>query len=192
MIWALVTWSMHWGIFFIMGIRFRYQMSGLIFLSFFDTEKAIPYLRKLFGKRHRPYTLNVESAENSSIVLFDGVCNFCDRTVRFILDNDHNQHFQFASQQSDTGQQLLKQFNAPNDNSTIVLIENDKVYTQSTAILRIIRKLKSPWSCLYGFILVPRPLREVAYRLFTRRRYQWFGIKDVCEIPESHVQSRFL
>lgn len=192
MIWAFLTWTMHWGIFFIMGIRFRYQMSGLIFLPFFETEKAIPYLRKLFGKKQRPSTLEVGSVNAGSVVLFDGVCNFCDRTVRFILDNDHRKHFQFASQQSETGQKLLKAFNAPNDVSTIVLIENGKVYTRSTAVLRISRMLRAPWNLMYIFILAPKPFREAAYRLFAKNRYRWFGMKNVCEMPDANVQARFL
>ena len=192
MIWAFLTWTMHWGIFFIMGIRFRYQMSGLIFLPFFDTEKAIPYVKKLFQKKQRPNTLEVKTGQTESVVLFDGVCNFCDRTVRFILDNDHNQHFQFASQQSGAGRKVLKEYNAPNDISTIVLIENEKVYTRSTAILRITRKLKSPWNWMYIFILTPKPVREAVYQLFAKYRYRWFGMKNVCEIPDPRIQARFL
>ncbi|MDN5211348.1 DCC1-like thiol-disulfide oxidoreductase family protein [Fulvivirgaceae bacterium BMA12] len=192
MIWAVLTWSMHWGIFFIMGIRFRYQMSGIIFLPFFETEKAIPYLRKLFGKRQRSSELAMRPTESPSIVLFDGVCNFCNKTVRFILDNDYNQRFQFASQQSATGMALLTKFNAPKDNSTIILIEKDRVYSRSTAVLRIMRRLRSPWSWLYVFMLIPKPLREAGYQLFARHRYRWFGMQDVCEIPEPHIQSRFL
>ena len=192
MIWSVLTWMMHWGIFFVMGIRFRYQMSGLIFLPFFDTEKAVPYLKRLFGRKEKPQTLEVESGKTESVVLFDGVCNFCDRTVRFILENDHHKHFQFASQQSDTGQKLLKKFDAPNDTSTIVLIENGRVYTRSTAILQIARKLKTPWNWMYAFILTPKPVREMAYRLFARYRYRWFGMKNSCEMPDPAAQARFL
>ncbi len=192
MIWAVLTWLMHWGIFFIMGIRFRYQMTGLIFLPFFDTEKAVPWFKKLVSGRSKSPATRLQPGAGSSVVLFDGICNFCDSTVRFVLDHDHRNAFRFASQQSEAGQKLLAEYKAPNDASTIVLIENSKIYTRSTAILRILRRLRSPWNLLYVFIWTPKPIREAAYRWFARHRYRWFGVKDACEIPEPHIQARFL
>ena len=103
-----------------------------------------------------------------SIVLFDGVCNFCDGTVQFIISNDPKNQYQFVSLQSETGRQLLRSHGIASDLSTIVLIEGEKHYLRSTAILRIIRKLKTPVNWLYVLMLVPKPLREAGYRLFAR------------------------
>ncbi len=193
MIWAVVTCSMHWGILFIMGIDFPYHYTGIIFLSFFPLEKAWFMLRRLLTKEQEVASFNT-SVEATSIVLFDGVCNFCDATVRFIIDRDVKNVFQFTSIQSETGQALLKKYNAPNDLSTIVLIDTKKgvVNTKSSAILKIAKHLKAPWFLAYVFIIVPKPLRDMAYTIFAKNRYRWFGKKEVCEIPTLEVQSRFL
>lgn len=192
-VWALVTCSMHWGILFIMGIDFPYHYSGIIFLSFFPLEKAWFMLRRLLSQKREVAAFET-SHEANSIVLFDGVCNFCNASVRFIIDRDYKNVFQFTSIQSETGQALLKEYNAPNDLSTIVLIDKElgKVYTKSSAILYIAKYLKAPWFLFFGFIIVPKPLRDLAYTIFAKNRYRWFGQKDVCEIPSMEVQSRFL
>ncbi|WP_221420259.1 DCC1-like thiol-disulfide oxidoreductase family protein [Fulvivirga sp. M361] len=192
MIWAFLTWSMHWGIFFIMGISFRYQQSGLIFLSFFDVEKSITPLKNIFRSNSDRTTIDASEPVRPAIVLFDGVCNFCDSTVRFVIKNDNKNHFQFASIQSLEGQKLLNQYHAPSDNSTIVLIEDSKVFTKSSAVLRIARQLKGPWYWLYPLIGLPKPFRDAAYRVFAKHRYQWFGIKDTCEIPDARMKAKFL
>ena len=193
MVWAFLTWLMHWGIFAIMGIRFRYQMTFLIFLPFFDVEKVVPFVKKrFFAKKHGSPAMETGAGNASSIVLFDGLCNFCDSTVRFVLDNDHKNVFRFASQQSEAGRKLLEAYDAPNDTSTIVLIEGTKVYTRSTAIFRIVKQLRSPLNLLYVLIFVPKPIREAAYKLFAKHRYRWFGVKDTCEIPSPQVQAKFL
>ncbi len=192
MAWAVLTWLMHWGIFAIMGIRFRYQMTFLIFLPFFDVEKVIPYLKKrLFDKKQVP-VVETGAGGGSSVVLFDGLCNFCDRTVRFVIDNDDKNVFRFASQQSGIGKKLLEEYNAPKDTSTIVLIEDARVYTRSTAIFRILKRLRSPFSLLYVLIFLPLPLREMGYKLFAKYRYRWFGVKNACELPTPQVQAKFL
>ena len=189
--WAVPTWLMHWGIFFIMGISFQHHMSGILFLPFFATEKPWFWLKKRFG-RFLPKT-QVTHELKPAIVLFDGVCNFCDVTVRFIIDRDPAGHFQFASIQSANGQKLLAQYQAPADLSTIVLIENGKVYLCSSAVLRIAQHLRSPWHWAYLLIILPAALRDAVYRWVARHRYAWFGQKqDVCELPTPQIQARFL
>jgi predicted DCC family thiol-disulfide oxidoreductase YuxK len=188
--WVVLTWLLHWGIFFIMGIRFRYQMSGIIFLSFFDLEKPYHWIKKQLGDNAENNKTEPQYA--SSIVLFDGNCNLCDASVRFILDRDPQGHFQFASLQSAAGKKLLLQHGAPADLSTIVLIERDKIYTKSSAVLRICRHLKGGWPLLYSFILIPLSIRDTCYNWLASRRYTFFGRKHVCEIPLHSSSQRFL
>jgi predicted DCC family thiol-disulfide oxidoreductase YuxK len=128
-----------------------------------------------------------------SIVLFDGVCNLCNGFVNFIIDRDPQQQFQFASLQSSKAATLLKgQDNKLLNLTTVVLIEGSTVYTQSTAALRIARRLRGGWPLLYGLIIVPRPLRDVIYRFIAKRRYRWFGQRDTCRIPTPELRSRFI
>jgi len=141
----------------------------------------------------------------SAVVLFDGVCNFCDASVNFMIEHDKSGYFKFAPLQSTEGSRLADQYGfesatePKSDVSTdlvpidsVILIEDRKAYTHSTAALRILKQLGAPWSMLYAFMLVPRPVRDLGYRLFAKYRYRIFGRRDQCMIPSSEVRARFL
>ncbi len=128
-----------------------------------------------------------------SIILFDGVCNLCNRSVQYVIRHDAEKKFHFASLQSDAGQQLLKQYHLPADNfNSFVLIQDAKAYTRSTAALRVAKQLKGITKLLYGFIIVPRFLRDAIYNLIANNRYKWFGERESCMLPTPDLQSRFL
>jgi predicted DCC family thiol-disulfide oxidoreductase YuxK len=128
-----------------------------------------------------------------SIVLFDGVCNLCNGAVQFIIRRDRRRQFRFASLQSETGQERLRQMNLPTAAfSTFVLSEGGKVYTRSTAALRIARRLPGAWPLLYAFVLIPRPVRDWVYDLVARCRYRLFGRQDSCMMPTPELKGRFL
>ncbi|WP_144460833.1 thiol-disulfide oxidoreductase DCC family protein [Siminovitchia fortis] len=126
------------------------------------------------------------------IVLFDGVCNFCDASVRFIIKNDPKGKYRFASLQSDIGQKLLKERNVPPDVDSMILIEGDKAYYKSTAVLRIARHLKGPWKLAVILIILPVPFRNFAYDVIAKNRYKWFGVRESCMLPPPSVRKRFL
>ncbi|KZR56801.1 thiol-disulfide oxidoreductase DCC family protein [Bacillus badius] len=126
------------------------------------------------------------------VILFDGECNFCDSSVQFIIKNDPQGLFHFASLQSDTGQELLNKHNVPSDIDSMILIEGDKVYYKSAAALRICRHLRGAWKLLYAFIIVPRPIRNAAYDFIAKNRYKWFGKKESCMLPSPSVRARFI
>ena len=131
--------------------------------------------------------------ENHPIVLFDGVCNLCHGTVQFVIAHDSAARFRFAPLQSDAAQRLLRERAAVGPlPDSVALIEGGRLYTRSTAALRIARGLRFPWPLLYGLIIVPRPLRDVIYDLIARYRYKWFGRRDSCMMPSAKVQGRFL
>ncbi|MEW8972155.1 MAG: thiol-disulfide oxidoreductase DCC family protein [Mesobacillus sp.] len=126
------------------------------------------------------------------VILFDGVCNFCDASVQFILDRDEKELFRFASLQSDAGMELLKKYNVPDDVDSMILIEDGKVYYKSSAALRISRHLRGAWKLLYVFMIVPAPIRNIVYDLIAKNRFKWFGQKDSCMLPPPNVRKRFL
>jgi len=127
------------------------------------------------------------------IIFFDGVCNLCNGAVRFIIKRDKNQYFRFASLQSDTAKSVLPKFGInPDSLESIIVYENDVVYRQSNAILRIAKNLSGPWSLLTLGWLVPKPLRDWIYNFVAKNRYQWFGRKDECMVPTPELSSRFL
>jgi predicted DCC family thiol-disulfide oxidoreductase YuxK len=131
--------------------------------------------------------------ENKAIILFDGVCNFCDSSVQFVLKRDKKGYFNFASLQSEIGQELLEKYKIPKDKfESLVLIENDKAYLFSTGALRIARKLNGAWPIFYGFIIIPSFIRNFFYKLIANNRYRLFGKKEECMIPSPEWRSRFL
>lgn len=128
-----------------------------------------------------------------AIVLFDGVCNFCSASVGFIVRRDPRGRFRFAALQSPAGQALLERHGLTADaDETFVLIEGDRAYTRSTAVLRVARGLRVPWPLLFGLIVVPPFLRDFAYGWFARRRYRWFGRREQCMTPTEELRERFL
>jgi len=128
----------------------------------------------------------------SSIVLFDGVCNFCNGAVNFIIGHDKSGHFKFTPLQSETGMALRAEYGIGDDVDSIVLIEDGRAYTHSTAGLRVARGLGGIWSIAYGLIIVPTFVRDLAYKLFAKYRYKLFGKKDVCMMPTPQIRERFL
>ncbi len=126
------------------------------------------------------------------IVLFDGVCNFCNGAVNFIIRNDPDGRFKFAPLQSEVGQRLRAKFEIGDDVDSIILVENEDAFMHSSAALRIARGLGGIWSVGYVFIVVPPFIRDWFYKLFAKYRYKLFGKKDVCMIPTPDVRRRFL
>lgn len=126
------------------------------------------------------------------VVLFDGVCNFCNASVNFIIRHDHDEKFKFAPLQSEYGRQMRERFRIADDVDSIILVEGDQVYLHSTAGLRIARTLGGIWSLGYALIVVPRPVRDWFYKMFAKYRYRLFGKKDVCMVPTAEVRERFL
>ncbi len=131
--------------------------------------------------------------ENKSIILFDGVCNLCNSSIQFIIKRDKKHHFLFTSLQSDAGQELLLHFKLKkSDFDSIILIQNNKVYQKSTAILQISRYLPGLWKLNYAFIIFPKFIRDFVYTIIANNRYKWFGKKEVCMIPTPELKARFL
>jgi predicted DCC family thiol-disulfide oxidoreductase YuxK len=127
------------------------------------------------------------------VVLFDGVCNMCNRIVIFIIKRDRKATFRFASLQSLTGVRLLQQHGlAPSDFNTVILIDGSRYYTKSTAALHVFKRLGGLWPLLYVFIVIPKPIRDTIYAWVARNRYKWFGKKDQCMIPTPELKQRFL
>jgi predicted DCC family thiol-disulfide oxidoreductase YuxK len=127
-----------------------------------------------------------------SVILFDGVCNLCNASVQFVIQRDPQAHFAFAPLGSDAANELLRGRRATITSDSIILVEKDAIYDQSTAALRIARRLSGGWSLTSAFLVVPRVLRDAVYRLIARNRYRWFGRRDACMIPTPELRARFL
>lgn len=126
------------------------------------------------------------------IVLFDGVCNFCESSVQFILRHDKTGSLRFASLQSEIGQQLLTAYGISHELQSVVFVESGKAYTKSAAAFRIARYFGGWWKLLLVFSILPAFITDFGYDIIAKNRYRWFGKKDACMIPSADIRSRFL
>jgi len=127
------------------------------------------------------------------IILYDGVCNLCDATVRFVLSHEREPDARFASLQSDVARDLLERHDLPADRlDTVVVIDDEGAHTRSEAALRIARLLRAPWSWARALRIVPRPIRDWLYDRVASSRYRLFGTKDICDLPSLDSRDRFL
>jgi len=132
-------------------------------------------------------------SDGGPIVLFDGVCRFCNASINFILDRDRAGRVRFAALQSAAGQALLRRYGLPTDRfASLVLVEGGRCWGRSTAALRIARHLDGLWPLAALLLAVPPFLRDAAYDLLARNRYRWFGQLDACRVPTPEVRQRFL
>lgn len=113
--------------------------------------------------------------KNKAIIFFDGGCKLCNGSVRFIFDRDHQKYFKYIALQSDEAKMILAGYGDNiEDLDSVLLITNGRVLAKSTAVLTIARYLSGMWPLLYGFIFVPKFIRDPVYNLITKKRQKWF------------------
>ena len=129
------------------------------------------------------------------ILLFDGHCNLCHGTVRFVMKRDPRRQIHFAPLKSAVGVALRERFGIPPREEgfdSVVLIDGDRAYDRSEAALRTAAKLSAPWRWASVFRFTPRLLRDGVYRLVARFRYRIFGTSDTCPVPTPRDRELFL
>lgn len=133
----------------------------------------------------------MESSINDNIILFDGDCNLCNRTIRFISKRNNN--FKLVPLQSELGNALKITFNIKPSTNSVILLQKNTVHTESTAALKIIKSLKGPIKLLYILVIFPKPIMDYLYKIVARNRYKWFGKSSGCNIHKSMIeQIKFL
>jgi len=128
------------------------------------------------------------------LYFFDGQCVLCSRFVAFCLKRDPDGHLKFASAQSALGARVLRALDLPDDtlDRTILLLDEGRLHTRSTAALRALRHLRGPSRWLYPRILIPKFLRDPVYDIVARNRIRWFGRLDSCLVPTPQTRDRFI
>jgi predicted DCC family thiol-disulfide oxidoreductase YuxK len=127
------------------------------------------------------------------IILFDGVCNFCNALVNFIIRQDKKNVFLFAALQSEAGKKLLEHYKIDwKANDSFAVIENGKAYQKSDAVLKFYNKLPWYWKWTQIFWIFPKFIRDGVYNFIAKNRYKWFGKKDECMVPTEEVKNKFL
>ncbi len=131
--------------------------------------------------------------KQEAIILFDGVCNFCNSTVNFVIKRDKNEVIHYATLQSEAAQKILANLGISTyDMQSFIFIEHGKLYLQSTGALKVCKYLKGLWPLCYVFIIVPKFIRDGIYNWIAKNRYKWFGVKEQCMVPSSAIKSRFI
>lgn len=126
------------------------------------------------------------------VILFDGVCNLCNASVQKVIKYDPKRKFRFASLQGAFGSQVLTQIQLPTDTlNTFLLLDQGKIYTKSTAALKVARQMSGAWPLLYAFIIIPPFIRNLFYDLVAKNRYKWFGKQDSCWLPTPELKALF-
>ncbi|MEF8842693.1 MAG: thiol-disulfide oxidoreductase DCC family protein [Haloarculaceae archaeon] len=130
--------------------------------------------------------------DDGAVVLFDGVCNFCSWSVRFIHEHDDGS-LRFAPLRSETGRELLAAHDLPTDYfDSLVYLGDGEAHRKSDGAVRIARHLDRPWRWLRVLEHVPRPVRDVGYDLVGRVRYRLFGKREACMVPDAELRARFV
>ncbi|MGZ8517158.1 MAG: thiol-disulfide oxidoreductase DCC family protein [Chitinophagaceae bacterium] len=130
--------------------------------------------------------------QENPVVLFDGVCNYCNAMVNFAIRNDKKAILKFAPLQSTAGERLREQYKIQPGVDSVIFIEHGKVYTYSDAAVLIAKYLRWPAKALYGLTIVPKFIRQPFYKWIAAHRYKWFGKKEECMIPTAAMKARFL
>jgi predicted DCC family thiol-disulfide oxidoreductase YuxK len=129
----------------------------------------------------------------SDLMIFDGVCHFCTRSVKFILDHESEPTLRFVPLQSPAGARMMRELGlAPEDARTFVLVVDGKPYVKSEAAIRVTRYLRRPWRLLGGSRVLPRVFRDWGYDVVARNRYRWFGRTESCMVPTPALRARFI
>ena len=131
-----------------------------------------------------------------TVLLYDGVCGFCNRSVQAIIRHDRRREMKFAALQSEYGSAVVERHPELQKVDSLVLVERvsgeEKVSTHSTVALRVAAYLGGAWKLLMIAYVIPAPVRDVFYNLFARYRYRLFGKYESCPLPSPEIRSRFL
>ena len=131
--------------------------------------------------------------KDKKIILFDGVCNYCNDKVNFIIKNDKHDIFRFVALQSETGQKIIKYLVIDSSIDSIVLYEPGYAYfIKSEAVFRIIKHLSSSVKLLLFFNFIPTSIKNVFYDIIAKNRYNWYGKKESCMMPTEELKRKFI
>lgn len=132
--------------------------------------------------------------EGKLIVLFDGICNFCNDSVQRIIKNDQKDRFRFASLQSEIGQELTceRGLDTSQVDSIILIDPGNAYYIKSTAALEIAKRMDGLYPILQVFLILPASIRDWGYDYIAKNRYKWFGKRDECKIPTPDEKAKFI
>lgn len=173
------------------------MICGLVFFDRYSSTFGRARLRRV--RRANVTTMSEAEAtsrpqsQHHATILFDGVCNLCNRSIRTIAENDPSGYFQFAPLDSEAARHALSSFGRSSETfSSIVVIDAAGIFERSDAALRIACYLRFPWPLTAAFFAIPRAWRDAVYAWIANNRYRVFGTSERCPLPPTHLRERFL
>jgi len=135
----------------------------------------------------------MEFPKEKQIILFDGVCNYCNDIVNKIIESDNKDLFRFVALQSEKGQEIIKYIGInPNIDSIVLYQPGFAYYVKSEAVFKIARQLNSGFTLIKLLSILPSSLADLGYNYFAKNRYNWYGKKEACMIPTPEIKAKFL
>ena len=125
------------------------------------------------------------------LILFDGVCNLCNGTIDFVLNHDKRKHFRFVPLQSEAGKKVIEKLHLSAEADGVVFYFKKKVYTESDAVIEIVRFLPAPWKWFVIIKIIPKNGRDRIYKWIAKNRYKRFGEKQTCRVPTPQEKQFF-
>ncbi|WP_235528534.1 thiol-disulfide oxidoreductase DCC family protein [Pedobacter sp. Leaf194] len=126
------------------------------------------------------------------VIFFDGICNLCNASVQFAIKRDSKKVLRFTALQGVFAQSVLPEYNLDLTKiNSILLLDENRIYTKSSAALRVAKKLDGLWPLLYSLIIIPKFIRDWLYDIVAKNRYKWWGKQEVCWVPTPELKSRF-
>ena len=127
-----------------------------------------------------------------NIVLFDGVCNLCNSTILFLIKHDANHNLHFAATQTESGKELMRQYNILDEEKSVFFIKEGIVFSKSNAVIEIAKQITG-WPHIFKYgNLFPAFIRDGVYKLIAKNRYALMGTRNSCSIPSKDNMERFL
>jgi len=135
-----------------------------------------------------------ELPKDKKIILFDGICNLCDSTVKYVIKKDVNDTFRFVAIQSELGQKIIDyiKVDTSHTDSIILYIPGKAYYIKADAAFKIAKDLEGLISLTSYLSILPNFIKNFGYDFIARNRYKWYGKKESCMIPNLELKSKFL
>jgi len=136
----------------------------------------------------------IELPKHKQLILFDGVCNLCNASVQYVIKHDKKNQFMFTALQSETGKQIIDEFNIETVKVDSILLysKENGIISKSSAALKVASKLGFPINLMKVFFIIPPFIRNWVYDYIAKNRYKWYGKKDACMIPTPELKAKFL
>lgn len=147
---------------------------------------------KLFESYQGTISMSEALPQGKNVIFFDGVCGLCNRFVDFVMSIDDDSEFLFSPLQGEFARKVLPSQYVTDMKSVVLLKNNKELYTQSNAVIEILKEIGGIWGLARVANILPQGILDKAYDMVAENRYDLFGKKEECRIPTADERSKFI